>query len=288
MVSKVPIFSELEHYPGAALVGPSPMYAKGNNIWIGYRFFSEDAYAWARIASQKANRVFSFFFAETKYQILRSLPENVVVKSVTELDSEYLNNSHNEQIRILLRGMDLPQNDVVDASLEAIVRGQETIPPVPVSDADINESLSVIKTECITKDVLRYQLAAAVVINAWIEQERKAGFVQRKAFYAFKQMIPLYVQWIRRESPDGVDVWSDALPGEKGPILYIRIDGVDFSFHAIPNVIELTNGFPELNWSGVRLKPIAPIVLRWARKIFETNKTPNNKIQRTQKTALLI
>jgi hypothetical protein len=49
-------------------------------------------------------------------------------------------------------------------------------------------------------------------------------------------------------------------------ILYERIDDVDFSFHAIPGTdafLEAGDNAP--TWSGMRLKPVAPIVLAWAR-----------------------
>ena len=65
----------LSHYPGARLVGGmAPMFAKGSELWIGYRFFSEDAFAWARRSAGSASRVIVLFFADTKYQFRTDLP----------------------------------------------------------------------------------------------------------------------------------------------------------------------------------------------------------------------
>ena len=154
--------------------------------------------------------------------------------------------------------------------MESIVRGQSTSADTPVSEADVHEALAVLKLQCRSKNMLRYQLAAAVVMNAWIEQERKAGFVQRKKFYAFKQKIPDYVAWIKVAKPEGVSVWTEPSPISTDSILFIRVDGVDFSFNAIPNA-EAIAGLRDdsQSWTGIRLKPIAPYVLLWARQEYE-------------------
>ena len=103
------------------------------------------------------------------------------------------------------------------------------------------------------------------------------GFSQRKRFYAFKQQIGALGKMggrgkaSRRQIVDRIAIRSPATP-----ILYVRIDDVDFSFHAIPTAQDfLDSGHEQLTWSGVRLKPIAPIVLAWARSLLkpDTNVT---------------
>jgi hypothetical protein len=59
------------------------------------------------------------------------------------------------------------------------------------------------------------------------------------------------------------------MPHSKTSILHIKIDNVDFSFDAIPITHRLLDSSgSQLKWSGVRLKPIAPIVLAWARGLL--------------------
>jgi hypothetical protein len=150
--------------------------------------------------------------------------------------------------------------------LNRVARQCEDDPPSPVLEADVHEALAALKRPCSSKSELRYQLAAAVVLNIWIEDERRLGFVGRKKFYAFKQKVGALVQWAANARPEGVRIWAEA--GSKEPILYIRIDDVDFSFHAIPGTNAfLAAGNKALTWSGVRLKPIAPIVFAWARAL---------------------
>ena len=268
MVEQSRRYGHLQHYPKARLVGSAPMFAGEKDIRIGYRYFSENAYAWARESSQFDEEILSIYFAETKYQINTTLPPQAVVKSVTEFDEEELGGTHRDLINVLLRN-EVPQVVASDDALYCIVLGRSECPPCTVSDADVHEALAVIKSKCDSKNALRYQLSSAVTLNAWIDQERKAGFKQRKKFYAFKQRVPRLVQWVNDNRPAGVHVWREPSTSAKGSILFVRIDGVDFSFHAIPKVAELAKPSTKLTWCGVRLKPIAPIVLRWAKRLAE-------------------
>ena len=109
-------------------------------------------------------------------------------------------------------------------------------------------------------------MPTAVVLNAWIEDERRLGYVGRKKFYAFKQRIGMLLKWAAGAGLDGVTIWAE--PSSREPILFVRIDDVDFSFHAIPGTDDFlvaSNNAP--TWPGVRLKPIAPVVLAWARAL---------------------
>lgn len=257
----------LTHYPGARLVGGmAPMFAKGSELWIGHRFFSEDAYAWARRSAGSASRVTVLYFADTKYQFKTDLPSDAKVQSIAEFDAIELGGRYEEFIRVLLRRLELPEQVLGIKQLASIVRGREKAPPSPILEADVHEALAALKRPCTSKSELRYQLASAVVLNAWIEDERRLGFVRRKKFYAFKQHIGTLVKWAGDARLPGVRIWAEAQSKEL--LLYVRIDDVDFSFHAIPGakaVLDSSSNAPV--WGGVRLKPIAAIVLAWARAV---------------------
>lgn len=256
----------LEHYPGARLAGgPSPMFANGSDLWIGHRFFSEGAYAWARQAAQSASRVVALYFADTKYQFKTDLPASAEVRSIAEVDGIELGGRFEDLIRVLFRGLELPGQEAGPEQLTPIVLGRTQTDPVPIAEGDVHEALAALKRPCTSKSELRYQLAAAVVLNAWIEDERRLGFVRRKKFYAFKQHIGRLVAWAADARLPGVKIWAELEHQSKGPILYVRIDDVDFSFHAVPGAERFVD--IGLTWTGVRLKPIAPLVLTWARSL---------------------
>jgi hypothetical protein len=131
-----------------------------------------------------------------------------------------------------LRDLELPQNDLDWLELAHIVRGQKPPPAASITEADVSEALAALKRPCTSKSELRYQLAAAVVLNSWIESERALGFRQRKKFYAFKERVGALADWAAQSNLDGVIVWAEL--NSNGPLLFIRIDDVDFSFQAIP------------------------------------------------------
>ncbi len=79
---------ELCYYPLSRLVnGSSPNVCTRIRLWIGYRFFSENAYHWARKASSLAQIVVCFYFADTKHQFDTTIPENASVIPITQFDA---------------------------------------------------------------------------------------------------------------------------------------------------------------------------------------------------------
>ena len=97
----------LTHYPGARLVGGvTPMFASGRDLWIGYRFFSENAHEWVRRSAGSASRVVALYFADTKYQFRTDLPSGAEVHSIAQLDATELGGRYEEFIRVLLRGLE--------------------------------------------------------------------------------------------------------------------------------------------------------------------------------------
>ena len=261
----------LTHYPQARLIGAAvPMLASDDELWVGYRFFSENAYEWARRSAGNATRVVALYFADTKHQFKTDLPPGTTVQSIAHLDSTELGGRHEDLIRVLLRGLELPTEAPSPEKLAPIILGHAQAPVTPLIEADVHEALAALKRPCGSKSELRYQLAAAVVLNAWIESERLLGFSQRKKFYAFKQKVDSLANWAMTAEPPGVRLWAEALENSKTPILYIRVDEVDFSFHAIPVARRLLgSGRSQHEWSEVRLKPIAPLVLAWARALLD-------------------
>ena len=264
----VKAWGDLDHYPRARLVGgASPMLASGNDLWIGYRYYSEGAHAWARQCAGQASCVVALYFADTKYQFRTDLPDGAEVMSVTRLDATRLGCEYEDLIRVLLRKLELPHEARLLAELDPIVRGRVVSPEVGVTDADVHEALAALKRPCASKAELRYQLAAGVLLNRWIEEERRVH-VRRKKFYAsFKPRVRELASWAREAGVEGVNVWADRTDNSCGtPVTYVRMDGVDFSYHDIPGADEFLVPASEAPaWSGVKLKPIAPVVLEWAR-----------------------
>lgn len=258
----------LDHYPRARLVGGAPMLAHGDELWIGHRYYSEDAFAWARQNAGRARHVVAVYLADTKYQFQVDLPRGSEVHSASELDGRLLGGRYEELIRVLLRRLELPMLEYDSVAIDEALMGKAEKPqPVAVSEGDVHEALSAFRNPCRSKDDLRYQLAAGVVLNRWIEDERRLGYRQRKPFYAFKQHIDRLGRWAMAAPDDDIAVWREEFPSTGSPLLFVRVEGVDLVFDAIPLARELIGADRHPTWTGVRLKPIAPLVLAWAREL---------------------
>ena len=263
----------LEHYPGARIAGgQSPMLADESDFWMGFRFGSQQAFEWARKNADRAKELVCLYFADTKHQFNTALPVHASVRSASQIDAE-VGGGCEDLIRSLLRRMELPTEAIPFADVTEVVHGRKQSPAVPISEHDVTEALAALKRPCHSKAELRYQLAAGVVLNAWIERERALGYRQRKKFYAFKKRIGWLLRWLIENPMPGVLYWVEQPPRSSQEITFVRIDEVDFSFHAIAGARDLAHDGPEaLSWTGVRLKPIAPLVLVWARHLLETDK----------------
>lgn len=162
-----------------------------------------------QVQSALQHRVVALYFADTKYQFKTDLPPGTTVQSIAHLDSTELGARHEDFIRVLLRGLELPTEAPRPEQLAPIILGHAQAPFTPLIEADVHEALAALKRRCGSKSELRYQLAAAVVLNAWIESERRLGFSHRKKFYAFKQKVDSLTNWAMTAEPPGVRLWAE-------------------------------------------------------------------------------
>ena len=81
------------------------MFANDFELWIGYRFFSEDAFRWARRAAGNASTVVALDLADTKYQFATLIfhPAPMFIQ-LPELDAIELGGEHEEFVRIFDAG----------------------------------------------------------------------------------------------------------------------------------------------------------------------------------------
>jgi hypothetical protein len=252
----------------------SPLFvSKDGDLWLGYRYFSKDAYIWARRHASKTSQLRALYIADTKYQFRTDLPEGAHVQSANVFDRDMLQGRYAELITVLQRRVELPTRRQGDARMPMILAGEVAAEPVAVGEGDVHEALTGIHIPCHTKADLRYCLACAVVLNVWIEEERRAGFRGRKKFYAFKRRVAELTRWAQSADLEGVLTWYERGADHVSPLMCFRIDDVDFTFDAIPIPDGTSPSSGSLAWRGVRLKPIAPLVLTWAKTLRDAGST---------------
>jgi len=116
-----------------------------------------------------------------------------------------------------------------------------------------------------------YVLACGNLINAALNKQVKSYEGSQKLtkeVYSFKFVVGRAIEDIITIRPPDVSVYIEG----KG-LVYVNVLGIQFSFHALPRTPMLV-GYQrsELNkpqeWSGLRLQPIAPLILRWAETVL--------------------
>ena len=185
-----------------------------------------------RVGAPGAHRESSPFTSRTRST--SSEPISLLVlrcsRSLNSIAIE-LGGRYEEFIRILLRGLETPAEGPYPEQLVApIVLGRTQAPPAPVVEADVHEALAALKRPC------------TLEIRASLPARRRRSFStlglkmsDALGSSAGKSSMPSttdwrLAKWAADASLPGVRLWAEAERPIEAPILYVRIDDVDFSF----------------------------------------------------------
>jgi hypothetical protein len=177
------------------------------------------------------------------------------------------------QVRFLLNNLQLRDDPGLfspEAELRArILSGNER--EIEITTADLREAKAGLGRVIATKGDAAYVLACANLLNAALNKRlRLYRGAQRleKEVYSFKAHLCKSVEQIVEHAPEGTD--THVAPDD---LILIRVNGIQFSFHAISRTPSLrayaaseSNALQE--WSGIRLQPVASLVLAWARAVL--------------------
>jgi hypothetical protein len=116
-----------------------------------------------------------------------------------------------------------------------------------------------------------YVLACANLLNAALNKKLhlyKGRERLDKDVYAFKAELGVSIEQLARSPLTNIQFYVAA-----DDLVLVRVRGIQFSFHAVPQTECLrsyvtSHASAPQEWSGIRLQPIAPLVLRWARALL--------------------
>lgn len=124
-----------------------------------------------------------------------------------------------------------------------------------------------------------YVCACANLLNAALNRRLRTyddSVKLAKEVYSFKAIFGRTIDDMVKKPPPDVQVYV-----EQDALLYVSVRELQFSFHAIPRTPAIRayrlsrNNVPQ-PWSGKRLQPVAPLVLRWARALLLEESLPND------------
>jgi hypothetical protein len=253
-----------------------PFLSQGSNLWISYSYTEEKAHRLALTLAGACRRLVVVYCQPTFTKHHRCSDLTAQIVSLSEflgMGSWSVRVRYLPQVRFLLNNLQLRDDPGLlspEADLRArILGGNER--EIEITTSNLREAKAGLGRVIATKGDAAYVLACANLLNAALNKKlRLYRGAQRleKEVYSFKAHLCKSLEQIAEHAPQGTDM--HVAPDD---LILVRVNGIQFSFHAIPRTPSLRayaalerNGLQE--WSGIRLQPVASLVLAWARAIL--------------------
>ncbi len=285
--SVVPSFVEIENNQ---MIQPlrkdtyEPFLSKDRHLWILSSFTEEKAHRQALRVAGQAKRVIVVFCHPTFTRHHRCVDKSSIVVSLSEflrMLSPAIHRRYIQQARLLINHLrQEPNESAQPANSDAIVdviRTQKE--PIPIHTSELREAKAGLGMIVTTTGDAAYVCACANLLNAALNPRLKTydgSLKLAKEVYSFKAIFGRAIEDIIRRPPSDVRAYV-----ERGGPAYLNIRGLQFSFHAIPRTPAISAyESSELNapqaWSELKLQPLAPLVLKWARALLLEEKLTNS------------
>jgi len=253
-----------------------PFLARANDVWILYSFTEEKAHRLGLRHAGAARSIVVIYCHPTFTKHHRCQDVSVRVLSLSEflnLGSAAVRAKYLGQARFLINHLKTgDEADLIgsEADLhERLLRGKATRGEIFTSE--LREAKAGLGWLISTVGEAAYVLACANLLNAALNRNLHlySGALRlEKNVYSFKAQLSRVVEQVVDLETDEVEVY---VPGEG--LTYARVRGVQFSFHAVPGSARMdayasTDRNRPQTWSGLRLQPMAPAVLAWARAVL--------------------
>ena len=255
-----------------------PFLAQSRQLWITCSFTEEKAHRLAIRLLGQAERILSIYChptftkhhrCEDRSALVVPLPE--FLRSLAQpVFARYV-----EQTRFLINHLHFDSGVLENAIHETtdVLRAKMASgpPKMPIKTSELREAKAGLGIMTRTAAEVAYVCACASLLNAALNRKTRlyeGALDLPKEVYSFKAVLLRAVE-------DLIDtpLPEVALHIDRDDLVYIRVLGVQFTFHAIPRSPRLqayarsNRNFPQ-TWSGLRLQPIAPLVLAWARALL--------------------
>lgn len=249
----------------------TPIYSIDRKLWILYSFTEEKAHRLGIRIADQCDDLYVVFCNHTIKLHHRATFRKVKVISLLEFNNLMVkspDNNYEKQIKFLQNHLTLETHIDPTTLLKEIK--SPVLARYPIIESDLNEALTAIKIKPGKALDNLYILASFNLINSWANTRKKSSNLSikekvllRRMFY-FKHLIGEFVDFlIKVNSPDvKISIISD--------LTIISAYNFQFSFHNMTKskiTIEYENSITNSKdeWCGVRLQPVAPLILKYAR-----------------------
>ena len=259
-----------------------PLWADKRVLWVDARWSEEKAHRLAIYSANQCEELIVVYCHPTFSRHHRcSYPKTKVISLLAFVSDDYngRKSQYNRQARFLLNNLQTLQIEskkktkkIRDIRSDILTSKNALKLDIPISL--LREAKSGLEIEVDTVDSAAYFFSCANLLNATLSGRYGIGTIPsnlKKAVYYFKKRVGIVVGSIIDNPIHGVKIYFDH------QLMYVSIDGIQFSFHAIPRTEKIrrfinSNANESQKWSGIRLQPISSLVLDWGRARFIESK----------------
>lgn len=254
----------------------APFLSQGSDLWLLHSFTEEKAHRIAITLAGQSRKLISVYCHPTFTRHHRCVDAGASVVSLSEflgMGSPSIRNRYLPQARFLINHLQCPEEPdslASEADLRArILSGKEA--QLRIHTSNLREAKAGLGRVILTRGDAAYILACANLLNAALNKQLRlyrGAEELEKSVYSFKTHLSTSVEQIIESCPKDTSVYL--APND---LTLITVSEVQFSFHNIPRTSKLRDyagsqqNAPQ-EWGGIRLQPIAPLVLAWARKLL--------------------
>ncbi len=258
-----------------------PFLSDSRRLWIIDSFTEEKAHRHAiQLAGQSEALVMVYCHPTfTRHHRCQNPATSVVsLAEFLRMQSPEVHARYIEQARFLINHLrvDTDECDLTSSSeaLTTLLKAGQQL--VPIHTSDLREAKAGLGIIVRTTADAAYVCACGNLLNAAMNSKLNAydgSLKLSKEVYSFKAILAKRIGDVIRSAQPDVRVYV-----EPGGAVYVTVRGVQFSYHAIPREGDIaeharSNKNVRQEWSGLRLQPVAPLVLRWARALLREEQT---------------
>ena len=256
----------------------TPLWANGRTLWVTSAWTEEKAHRFALYNANQCDELVVVYCHPTFSSHHRcSYPKTKITSLLNFVsgNQDGKRSVYHRQAKFLIQNLRIhdiqTKKQPLDSSCyasEIKKLDDEKTFTIPISL--LREAKSGMEFEVATSQDAAYFFSCANLLNAALTGRYGIGSIPRslpKEVYSFKAQVGRVVEYLIKYPIDGIEIYFD------DRLLYVTIDGIQFSFHAIPRTPPIRNFIASKRnrkqcWSGIRLQPISPLVMDWGRAKF--------------------
>lgn len=251
----------------------TPIYSIGRDLWICYSFTEEKAH---RIAFYNANQCHKLIVVYSNPTYTRHHrckyqgTEIISIYELSEIVSSEVRKKYEKHIRFLQNHLNLSESVNSQELLSEINEPKKE--EYDIQKSDLMEAFATMKILPKNETDFFHSLCCINLINAFLSRQRRDKYQLDKDNKLFRNMYSFktYLSEIITERIK-VKNFSTPIYIDKDLIM-LEINGFQFSFHNVPlnETLEVFSKSADnkiFEWSGKRLQPIAPLLLKYSRAV---------------------